>query len=86
MDVTRRALEEQGIQYEFSTTPGTGSAYVEGIANLYEFDAGSLSGWEYSVNGTFCGLSASDTAVQPGDRVCWLFTCDLGADIGNGAS
>ena len=33
-----------------SKTPIYNSAYIEGIHNLYEFDCGSLSGWENLYN------------------------------------
>ena len=55
---------------------------VEGIHNLYEFDVGSLSGWMYSVNGWFPNYGCSRYALQNGDVVKWVYTCDLGYDIG----
>lgn len=83
MDVTLRVLSEHEIHYEFSKTPGTDSEYMEGIGNLYEFDAGALSGWEYMLNGKFCGTGASRQPLSPGDRICWVYTCDFGLDVGN---
>ena len=62
------------------------SAYVEGINNLYEFDVGSLSGWMYSVNGWFPNYGCSRYALQNGDVVNWVYTCDLGYDVGGGYS
>ena len=62
------------------------SAYVEGINNLYEFDVGSLSGWMYSVNGWFPNYGCSRYALQNGDVVEWVYTCDLGYDVGGGYS
>ena len=78
----QRVLREKKIHLEFQTTPGIGSVYVEGIANLYEMDGGPLSGWLYQVNGVFHSASASDYVLSPGDRVVWLYTCDLGRDVG----
>ena len=56
---------------------------MEGIGNLYEFDAGPLSGWTYTVNGAFVGLGSSQVAVKSGDVICWMYTCDLGKDVGD---
>lgn len=78
----QRVTREQGIPMEASFTPGTGSAYVEGIGNLYEFDCGQRSGWLYFVNGVSPGYSCSEYTLKPGDRVEWVYTCDLGQDVG----
>lgn len=83
-DVLQRVTREQKIHLEASFTPGYDSSYVEGIGNLYEFDAGPLSGWTYTVNGAFVGLGSSQVAVEPGDVICWMYTCDLGKDVGGG--
>ena len=81
-DLLQRACREAGIHMEYTDTPGYGSAYIEGIGNLYEFDGGPLSGWMYRVNGTFPNKGCSGVAVAPGDRVEWVYTCDLGRDVG----
>ncbi|NCC67916.1 MAG: DUF4430 domain-containing protein [Clostridia bacterium] len=81
-DVLKRTLAGYGIHMEFVDTPAYNSAYIEGIGNLYEFDAGSLSGWMYRVNGTFPNYGCSRYILQRGDVIEWLYTCDLGADIG----
>ena len=62
-------------------TPVYHTAYIEGIANLYEFDCGSASGWVYTVNGEQPGVGCSDYAVHDGDTVIWHYTCALGNDI-----
>lgn len=86
-DVLQRAMKEAGIPMEFTSVPVYGSAYIEGIANLYEFDGGPLSGWVYSVNGVFPNYGCSKYTLKDGDQVLWQYTCDLGADVGgdNGA-
>lgn len=86
-DVLQRAMKEAGIPMEFTSVPVYGSAYIEGIANLYEFDGGPLSGWVYSVNGVFPNYGSSKYTLKDGDEVLWQYTCDLGADVGgdNGA-
>ena len=83
-DVLQRLCRENGIHMESSWTPMYNSAYVEGINNLYEFDVGSLSGWMYSVDGWFPNYGCSRYALQNGDVVKWVYTCDLGYDVGGG--
>ena len=58
------------------------SAYIEGIGNIYEFDCGELSGWLYKVNGNFPSYGCSRYKLKPGDKVEWVYTCDLGNDVG----
>ena len=82
MDVLRREARNAKLHLETSDTPGMGS-YVEGIGNLYEFDAGELSGWLYRVNGEFQGMAASEYRLSDGDTVEYLYTCDMGADVGD---
>ena len=43
---------------------------------------GELSGWMYRVDGWFPNYGCSRYQLQDGDVVEWLYTCDLGADIG----
>jgi len=56
--------------------------YVHSINGWGEFDAGPLSGWMFAVNGVFPGYSSSARTLEDGDRVYWLFTRDLGNDLG----
>jgi len=82
--VLRRTCKQQKIHMEFEDTPIYNSTYIEGIGNLYEFDCGELSGWKYRVNGWFPNYGCSRYQVQSGDVIEWLYTCDLGADVGGG--
>ena len=82
--VLKRACMENAIHMEFSETPMYESAYIEGIGNLYEFDAGELSGWMYKVNGVFPNFGCSKYTLSDGDVIVWVYTCDLGADVGGG--
>jgi hypothetical protein len=82
--VLKRTCKQLGIHMEFENTPIYNSAYIEGINNLYEFDVGELSGWMYSVNGWFPNYGCSRYALKDGDVVEWVYTCDLGADVGGG--
>lgn len=83
-DVLKNTLRKEGILFEFETTPVYNGAYIEGIANLYEFDCGPLSGWMYAVNGSFPNYGCSSCKVKNGDSIDWIYTCDLGRDIGGG--
>lgn len=85
-DVLQRVCRENRIQMESKWTPLYGSAYIQGIHNLYEFDVGSGSGWMYSVNDWYPNYGCSCYTVQPGDVICWVYTCDLGQDVGGGAA
>ncbi|MGN0382975.1 MAG: DUF4430 domain-containing protein [Eubacterium sp.] len=82
-DVLKKATKTARIHMEYSYTPIYDSVYIEGIANLYEFDCGELSGWMYSVNGNFPNYGSSQYAVEDGDEICWIYTCNLGGDVGN---
>lgn len=80
-NVLLRETRRNGIHMEYVSTPIYNSAYIEGIHNLYEFDAGELSGWMYSVNGWFPNYGCSRYALKEGDRIEWVYTCALGKDI-----
>lgn len=77
-DLLLRVCREQGILMEYSDAPMYDSAYIEGIANIYEFDGGPLSGWRYSVNGSDPNYGCSNYILKENDTVCWEYTCDLG--------
>lgn len=83
-DVLLREMKNNKIHMEFEMTPIYNSNYIEGIHNLYEFDCGELSGWMYKVNGWFPNYGCSRYSLKDGDVVEWIYTCDLGRDIGGG--
>lgn len=62
--------------------------YVKAIEGWGEFSDGSMSGWMYRIthDGTtnFPGQSAALEPVSNDDYVEWLYTRDLGEDIGGG--
>lgn len=80
--VLQRVTRSHGVALEAQWTPAYGTAYVQGIGQLYEFDCGQGSGWIYSVNGAFPSEGCSSYPLQPGDVIRWLYTCDRGHDIG----
>lgn len=82
-DVLQAVCKANGIHMESTYTPMYDSAYVEGINQLYEFDCGELSGWMYNVNGWFPNYGCSKYTVSDGDVINWVYTCDLGKDVGD---
>lgn len=80
LDLLKRITREQKIQMEYQGSKAF--AYVEGIDNLYESDHGAESGWMYKVNGEFPSKAAGSWIVEPGDTIEWLYTLDLGKDLG----
>ncbi|SHI14987.1 protein of unknown function [Sporobacter termitidis DSM 10068] len=81
-NVLQREMKKAKIQMEFENTPMYNSAYIEGINNLYEFDVGELSGWMYKVNDWFPNYGCSRYQLKDGDVIEWVYTCDLGIDVG----
>ncbi len=81
-DVLSSVTRENKIHMEFVNTPAYGTAYIKGFANIYEFDGGDVSGWMYSVNGQFPNVGCSSYEVKSGDKIEWIYSCDLGRDIG----
>lgn len=81
-DVLQKAARDNQVHLEYNYTPAYKTYYIEGIGNLYQFDAGNLSGWMYSVNGEFPGVGCSGYKVKDGDSINWLYTCSFGKDVG----
>ncbi|MBP0967830.1 MAG: DUF4430 domain-containing protein [Oscillospiraceae bacterium] len=65
-------IEVDGVSGETVET-----AYVRGIASLYEFDFGDLSGWTYTVNGVRPSVGCGAYHLKDGDRVVWEYTVSL---------
>ena len=81
-NVLLREMKKAGIHMEYVNVPMYNSAYIEGINNLYEFDCGELSGWMYKVNDWFPNYGCSRYQLRDGDIVEWVYTCNLGIDVG----
>lgn len=76
----KRVADQKGIAIDYT---GAGAElYVKSIGGLGEFDEGPLSGWMYSVNGTFPDYSAGNYTLKNGDVVRWQYTKNLGEDLG----
>lgn len=70
------------LEYQGTGTNG-GMVYVEGIAHLYEFDYGDLSGWIFMVNGESARVGAAQYILSDGDNLEWVYSTKLGKDVGN---
>lgn len=86
-DLLNRAVRHNRIQMEYQGADKNmyNSVYIQGINHLYEFSCGSLSGWVYKVNGEAPGCGCSRWELKDKDQVEWLYTCDLGRDVGAGS-
>ena len=83
-DILDRAVRYNKIQMEYQGADKNsyGSVYVQGIHYLYEFSCGPLSGWMYRVDGEFPSYGCSKYALRNGQVIEWVYTCDLGQDVG----
>ena len=76
-DVIQREIRNAGIHMVTNTIPGYNLSFIEGIGNIFTFDAGPMSGWLYSVNGESADVAASQFILNPGDVIEWEFTLDF---------
>ncbi len=74
-NILTQAAKQFGIQLQAN------GDYIAGIAYLYEFDYGDLSGWIYHVNGESPFVMCSDYKLHDGDVIEWLYTLELGNDL-----
>lgn len=83
-DILDRAVRYNRIQMEYQGADQNsyGSVYIRGIHYLYEFSCGPLSGWMYRVDGEYPNFGCSRYTLKDGQRVEWVYTCDLGRDVG----
>ena len=77
-------LLRTGLDIRTATYSQYTGVYVEAINGFGEFDDGPLSGWMYKVNGVFPDYSASLYTLKNGDVVEWIYTRNLGDDVGGG--
>ena len=80
-DIIAKVVKENKIHMEHTGTAKV--PYIDGVANLYEFDCGPLSGWMYQVNGWFPSFSMGQYKIERGDTIELIYTCDLGEDVGD---
>lgn len=79
LDLLYDAVKAYTLQVEVDGVSGdvVDTAYVRGIASLYEFDFGDLSGWTYEVNGERPPVGCGAYILHDGDRVDWIYTINL---------
>ncbi len=82
-DVLQRVTREKGIHMEFREDAMYSGYYIEGINYLYALDGGGLSGWMYKVNEKFPNYGCARYEVADNDVIVWVYTCDLGLDVGD---
>jgi len=73
-DLLQKATREKKIHMESSGTGEDG--YVEGIDNIYTFDAGEMSGWLFYINGEEPQEGAGKIKLKDGDKTEWVFVKD----------
>ncbi len=78
-DILTQAAQAKKIQVENDGNESL--AYILGIAYLYEFDYGDLSGWVYFVNGERTSVGCGEYVLKDGDIIEWKYTCNLGEDL-----
>jgi uncharacterized membrane protein len=69
LNVLIDAVGKTNVDY----TGNGATVYVRGIDNIYQFDYGQMSGWNYSVNGTAPSISAGAVQVKAGDEIEWKY-------------
>lgn len=81
--VLQRGVKKYGIQMEYQGAGSNiyNSVYIQGLNHIYEFDAGSESGWMYSVNGIFPNYGMSAYKIKPNARLRMAYTVNLGCDV-----
>ena len=81
-DVLKETARAYDIPLEYEgTAAGDEFAYIEGIAYLYEYDYGELSGWIFLVNGETPNMGCGAYQVADKDEIIWYYTKELGRDV-----
>lgn len=80
-DALVEAARQQRVRVDY--TGSSFGAYISGIGGIYELGFGDTSGWMYRVNGEFPDIACGSFVLNEGDVVEFIYTCDLGSDIGN---
>jgi hypothetical protein len=82
-DILNEAAQTYSIHVENtgSAANAHGMVYIAAINHIYEFEYGDLSGWVYHVNGISPSRGCGDYVLSDGDRIEWLYTCEIGHDL-----
>lgn len=78
LDVLLKSAKDNHFNVEYS---GSGAmTYIEGIDNLYEFDYGPKSGWNFKLNGSIVNKSSDMVKVKIDDHIEWIYSEDFTED------
>ncbi len=77
--ILTEAARQYGIHLDNSGSDSM--AYIAGIANIYEFDFGELSGWMYFVNGEKASVGCGEYVLSDGDIIEWIYSREMGKDL-----
>lgn len=81
LDLLKKVTRENKMQMEFEKSPAYDGGYIKGINNIYEYDCGDVSGWEFFVNDWCPNYGCGNYIVSDGDVIVWRYTCDNGQDL-----
>ena len=75
-DILLEAAKAHGIPLDKEGAEGF--YYIAGMAYLYEFDFGDLSGWTFAVNGEKSSVGCDVKTLSDGDVIAWTYTLTQG--------
>ena len=78
LDVFEMALTDADLTWE-----NDGGNYISEINGLAEFDNGSLSGWMYTLNGSYPDLGVAEQTLKNGDKIIFHYTDDYTQEKGS---
>lgn len=83
-DVLKRVTRDRKIALVYHSGTAYGGAYIDSIGHLDDRAVkGDEGGWMYRVNGVVPNYGCGQYTLKDGDRVEWLYTCNLGQDVGD---
>lgn len=80
-DAVSKLRSKYGIYINYEKNPMYG-IYIIGINHINEKQAGSLSGWMYTVNGVKAPVGVGNYELEDGDRIELQYTTNGGTDLG----
>lgn len=80
-DAISKLRSKYGIYVNYEKNPMYG-IYIIGINHINEKQAGSLSGWMYTVNGVKAPVGVGNYELEDGDRIELQYTTNGGTDLG----
>lgn len=80
-DAISKLRSKYGIYINYEKNPMYG-IYIIGINHINEKQAGSLSGWMYTVNGVKAPVGVGNYELEEGDRIELQYTTNGGTDLG----